>query len=91
MTLRGLLAASLAGIAATASWLSLAEPVIGRHKTEMIHRRSPWRSLQAVDLATREWVAWFNHRRLLEPVGLVPPAKAETAFYGALKSQPIAA
>jgi putative transposase len=70
---------------------ALAETVIGLYKTEVIHRRSPWRSLQAVELATLEWVDWFNHRRLLEPIGFVPPAEAETAFYRALASQPIAA
>jgi hypothetical protein len=68
---------------------ALAETVIGLYKTEVIHRRSPWRSLQAVELATLEWVAWFNHRRLLEPIGFVLPAEAETAFYRALESQPL--
>jgi hypothetical protein len=61
------------------------------YKTEVIHRRSPWRRLAAVELATLEWVAWFNHSQLLQPIGFVPPAEAETAFYRALESQPIAA
>ena len=47
----------------------------------MIHRRSPWKTLEAVELATLEWVAWFNHHRLLEPIGNVPPAEAEAAYY----------
>jgi putative transposase len=70
---------------------ALAETVIGLYKTEVIHRRSPWRSLAAVELATLEWVAWFNHSRLLQPIGFVPPAEAETAYYRALESQPITA
>jgi putative transposase len=60
---------------------ALAETVIGLYKTEVIHRRSPWRNLPAVELATLEWVDWFNHRRLLEPIGNVPPAEAETRYY----------
>lgn len=60
---------------------ALAETVIGLFKTELIRRRGPWRSLEAVELATLEWVDWFNHRRLLEPIGNVPPAEAETAYY----------
>jgi transposase InsO family protein len=60
---------------------ALAETVIGLYKTEVIHRRSPWRNLPAVELATLEWVDWFNHRRLLEPIGNVPPDEAETRYY----------
>lgn len=60
---------------------ALAETVIGLFKTEVIHRRSPWRSLEAVEFATLEWVDWFNNRRLLEPIGNIPPAKAEARFY----------
>ena len=48
---------------------ALAETVIGLFKTEVIRRRGPWRSLEAVKFATLEWVDWFNHRRLLEPIG----------------------
>ncbi len=47
----------------------------------MIHRRGPWRSLEAVEFATLEWVNWFNHRRLLEPIGNIPPAEAEARYY----------
>jgi transposase InsO family protein len=60
---------------------ALAETVIGLFKTEAIHRRGPWRSLEAVEFATLEWVDWFNNRRLLEPIGNIPPAEAEAGFY----------
>ena len=52
---------------------ALAETVIGLFKTEVIRRRGPWRSLEAVELATLEWVDWFNHRRLLGPIGHPSP------------------
>jgi hypothetical protein len=54
---------------------ALAESVIGLFKTEVIRRRGPWRSVEAVEFATLDWVDWFNHRRLLEPIGHVPPAE----------------
>lgn len=60
---------------------ALAESVIGLYKTEVIRRRGPWRNLEAVEFATLEWVDWFNHRRLLEPIGNVPPAEYEDAYY----------
>jgi putative transposase len=60
---------------------ALAETVIGLFKTEVIHRCGPWRSLEAVEFATLEWVDWFNNRRLLEPIGNNPPAEAEARFY----------
>ena len=60
---------------------ALAETVIGLFKTEVIHRRGPWRSLEAVEYATLEWVDWFNNRRLIEPIGNIPPAEAEDRFY----------
>jgi transposase InsO family protein len=59
----------------------LAETVIGLYKTEVIRRRGPWRNLDKVELATLEWVDWFNNRRLLEPIGNLPPAEAEQRFY----------
>ncbi len=59
---------------------ALAETIIGLYKTEVIHRRGPWRHLEAVEYATLEWVDWFNHRRLLEPIGNVPPAELEMAY-----------
>jgi putative transposase len=58
-----------------------AETVIGLYKTEVIERRGPWRSFAAVEFATLEWVDWFNNRRLLEPIGHVPPAEYEAAYY----------
>lgn len=60
---------------------ALAETINGLYKAEVIHRRGPWRSLQAVEFATLEWVDWFNHRRLLEPIGGIPPAEAEARYY----------
>ncbi len=60
---------------------ALAESVIGLFKTEIIHRRGPWRTLEAVEFATLEWVDWFNTRRLLEPIGYVPPAEYEARYY----------
>ena len=60
---------------------ALAETINGLYKAEVIHRRGPWRSCEAVEFATLEWVDWFNHRRLLEPIGNVPPAEAEARYY----------
>jgi transposase InsO family protein len=60
---------------------ALAETIIGLFKTEVIHHRGPWRHLEAVEYATLEWVDWFNHRRLLEPIGNVPPAEVELAYH----------
>jgi transposase InsO family protein len=60
---------------------ALAESVIGLYKTELIHRRGPWRHLEAVEFATLEWVDWFNNRRLLEPIGNTPPAEFEALYY----------
>jgi putative transposase len=60
---------------------ALAETVIGLFKTEVIRRRGPWRNAEAVEFATLEWVDWFNHRRLLEPIGNIPPAEAEARYY----------
>ena len=59
---------------------ALAETIIGLYKTELIRRRGPWRSIDQVEYATLEWVDWFNHRRLLEPIGHLPPAEFEAAF-----------
>ncbi len=64
---------------------ALAETINGLYKAEVIWRRGPWLSHQAVELATLEWVDWFNNRRLLEPIGNVPPAEAEAAYYAALE------
>ena len=64
---------------------ALAETVIGLFKTEVIRRRGPWRSLEAVEYATLEWVDWYNNRRLLEPIGNMPPAEAEACYYAQLE------
>jgi putative transposase len=60
---------------------ALAETIIGLYKTELVRRRGPWRGLDEVEYATLEWVDWFNHRRLLEPIGHVPPAEFEAAYH----------
>ncbi len=70
---------------------ALAETINGLFKAEVIHRRGPWRSFEAVEYATLEWVDWFNNRRLLEPIGNIPPAEAEANFYAALATEPMAA
>ena len=61
------------------------------YKAEIIHRRGPWRSFEAVELATLEWVDWFNNRRLLEPIGNIPPAEAEERHYAMLEQSDMAA
>jgi putative transposase len=60
---------------------ALAETIIGLYKTELVRRRGPWKSLDDVEYATLEWVDWFNHRRLLEPIGHVPPAEFEATYW----------
>jgi putative transposase len=70
---------------------ALAETVIGLFKAEVIHRRGPWRSFEPVEFATLEWVDWFNHRRLLEPIGNIPPAEAEERYYAMLETPAMAA
>ena len=70
---------------------ALAESINGLYKAEVIHRRGPWRSLEAVEFATLEWVDWFNHRRLLEPIGNIPPAEAEALYYAAQQDLRVAA
>jgi len=60
---------------------ALAETVIGLYKTELIRKQGPWKNLDEVEYATLEWVDWFNHRRLLEPIGYIPPAELEEMFY----------
>jgi transposase InsO family protein len=70
---------------------ALAETINGLYKTEVIRRRGPWRSIEAVEYATLEWVDWFNNRRLLEPIGDVPPAEFEREYYRQQESRPLAA
>ena len=60
---------------------ALAETINGLYKTELIHHRGPWKTREAVELATLTWVAWFNNHRLLEPIGYIPPAEAEAQYY----------
>ena len=60
---------------------ALAQTIIGLYRTEVIRRRGPWRDLVAVELATLEWVEWFNHRRLFEPIGDMTPAEKEDLHY----------
>ena len=61
------------------------------YKPEVIHRRGPWRNFEAVEFATLEWVDWFNNRRLLEPIGFIPPAEAEERYYAMLNDTAMAA
>ena len=70
---------------------ALAETINGLYKAEVIHRRGPWRSFEAVEFATLEWVNWFNYRRLLEPIGNIPPAEAEQRYYAMLAEPAMAA
>ena len=65
---------------------ALAETINGLYKAEVIHRRS-WPTRESVELATLEWVSWFNHHRLLGPIGYIPPAEAEAHYYRQLASQ----
>jgi transposase InsO family protein len=66
---------------------ALAETINGLYKAELTHRRAPWKSREAVELATLEWVAWFNHHRLLGSIGYIPPAEAEANYYRQLAGQ----
>ena len=70
---------------------ALAESINGLSKAEVIHRRGPWRNFEAVEFATLEWVDWFNNRRLLEPIGNIPPAEAEERYYAMLDAPALAA
>jgi len=70
---------------------ALAETINGLYKAEVIHRRGPWRSFEAVEFATLEWVDWFNNRRILESIGNIPPAEAEERYYAMLQQPAMAA
>jgi transposase InsO family protein len=70
---------------------ALAETINGLYKAEVIHRRGPWRSFEAVEFATLEWVDWFNNRRLMEPIGNIPPGEAEERYYAMLDEHKLAA
>lgn len=69
----------------------MAETINGLYKAEVIHFRGPWRSLEAVEFATLEWVDWFNNRRLLEPIGNIPPTEAEARYDAQTEAQALAA
>ncbi len=85
-----------AGIAASVGTVgdsfdnALAETINGLYKTELIKPRGPWRTLDTVEIATAEWVDWFNHRRLYEYCGDIPPAEAEDHYYARTRAQPTA-
>jgi putative transposase len=68
---------------------ALAETIIGLYKTEVIRHRGPWRTIDIVEYATLEWVDWFNHRRLLEPIGDIPPAEREIEYYSQLQESTV--
>jgi putative transposase len=69
----------------------LAEAINSLYKTEMIQRRGPWRSFEAVEYATLEWIEWFNKKHLLAPIGNIPPAEAEERCYAMQDEQQMAA
>jgi transposase InsO family protein len=66
---------------------ALAETINGLYKAELIHRRAPWKTKESVELATLQWVAWFNNHRLMEPLGYIPPAEAEANYWRHQASQ----
>jgi len=70
---------------------ALAETIIGLYKAEVIRRRGPWRGIEDVEYATLQWLDWFNPRRLLEPIGNVPPAELEASYYHSTGQLPMAA
>lgn len=70
---------------------ALAETIIGLYKTEIVEPRGPWKSFDAVEYAVAEWVEWFNNKRLLGPIGDIPPAEAEAAYWNTLEPAAIAA
>ncbi len=70
---------------------ALAETINGLYKTEVIRQRGPWKNIEEVEYATLEWVDWFNHRRLLEPIGNIPPAECEMMYYRQLEESAMVA
>ena len=70
---------------------ALAETINGLYKAEVIHRRPSWQRREDVEWATLQWVAWYNNRRLMEPLGNIPPAEAEAAYYSQIPSLALAA
>jgi transposase InsO family protein len=63
-----------------ASAFDLLPLVCNMYKAELIHRRAPWKTREVIELVTLEWVAWFNHHGLLEPLVYIPPAEAEATY-----------
>jgi putative transposase len=70
---------------------ALAETINGLYKTEVIRRRSSWKTMEEVEMETLKWVDWFNHRRLLEPIGNIPPAEAEENYHTKMDNTKMAA
>lgn len=70
---------------------ALAETINGLYKTEVIRRRSSWKSMEEVEMETLKWVDWLNHRRLLEPIGNIPPAEAEENYHAMMDNTKMAA
>ena len=68
---------------------ALAETINGLYRAELSHRRAHWKTKEPLELATLEWVSWFNHYRLLESIGYIPPAEAEENYYRQLASQAV--
>ena len=66
---------------------ALAESINGLYKTELIHKDGPWRNRESLEIATLQWVTWFNHQRLLEPIGYIAPAEAEANYYRQIAMQ----
>jgi transposase InsO family protein len=66
---------------------ALAETINGLYKAEVIHKRKPWKTAESVEIATLEWAARFNHHRLLEPIGYIPPAEAEANYYRSIETK----
>ncbi len=59
---------------------------LAEQDSKLVHRRAPWKTRESVELATLEWVAWYNHHRLMEPLGYIPPAEAEANYYRQLRN-----
>ena len=81
----------LLAVLATGYDNALAETINGLYKAEVIHRKGSWKSFEEVEIATLEWVNWFNHQRLFEPIGNIPPVEVEENYYAALDKIPKAA
>lgn len=69
----------------------MAETINGLYEAELIHQQGPWKSFEAVEFETLKWVDWFNHKRILGPIGKIPPAEAEENYYASLDKVPKAA